>query len=55
MVDKAKALALCGSVAGYQHFRVEWAAMCYLLNPNAKNKQNLKSAIATKTEDLFKE
>ena len=55
MVDKAKALALCGSVAGYQHFRVEWAVMCYLLNPSAKNKQNLKSAIATKTENLFKE
>lgn len=55
MVDKAKALALCGSIVGYQQFRVEWAAMCFLLNPSAKNKQNLKSAIATKIEDLFKE
>ena len=55
MVDKTKALALCGSMQGYQQFRVEWAVMCFLLNPNAKNKQNLKSAIVTKTEDLFKE
>lgn len=55
MVDKTKALALCGSIAGYQQFRVEWAAMCFLLNPSAKNKENLKSAIVTKTEDLFKE
>lgn len=54
-MGKTKALALCGSITGYQQFRVEWAAMCYLLNPSAKNKENLKSAIATKTEDLFKE
>ena len=55
MVYKTKALSLCGSITGYQHFRVEWAVMCFLLNPSTKNKQNLKLAIATKTEDLFKE
>ena len=55
MADKTKALALCGSIAGYKQFRMEWAAMCYLLNPTAKNKKNLKSALSTKEEDLFKE
>ena len=55
MADKAKALALCGSTQGYQQFRVEWAVMCFLLNPSAKNKKKLKSVMATKTEDLFKE
>ena len=54
-MDKAKALALCGSIQGYRQFRIEWAVMCFLLNPNARNKENLKSVITTKDEELFKE
>lgn len=53
MADKTKALALCGSIQGYRQFRVEWAVMCFLLNPNAKNKKKLKSVMATNVEDLF--
>lgn len=51
-MDKAKIYALCGSVAGYQQFRIEWTVMCYLLNPNIRNKKRLKSVMATKDDDL---
>lgn len=48
MADNARVLVLCGSLEAYERFKVEWALVCYRLNPSRANKRRLERAIFEK-------
>ncbi|MBQ8803453.1 MAG: hypothetical protein IJZ53_07470 [Tyzzerella sp.] len=46
MSTEVNVAAMCGSREKYELFKVEWAHLCYKLNPCETNKQRLDQALA---------
>lgn len=45
MQEYEKKLALCGSLQGYEQFKLEWTMLCYLLNPSKENRKRVKQLL----------